>query len=314
MDVDASGRAQVRGDRAGAAPALATDLTGNLPCIGCGYNLKGLSVRGLCPECGTAVRATILARVDPMAEELRPLRRPRVTAYGLIVWAWAALAAVVCIWVVRLGDAATVFAGTTVRLAGLVDLSFILIALSGLAAGVLVAPVRGMRPVEVIKPLLGVFAYLLLLFVHRLLHVEHDGFSGVPYVGPEGIDPGRSLLRLAENLVIVMTILALRPSAVMLAERSLVMRTGRVDTQPMTALVWSLTVASAGDALLIAFGGGNGTLGALRDVAALVLIAVGSFLFTLGLVGVGVDTLRLRRVLIEPTPGLSDVLGEAGDA
>ncbi|MEM1167350.1 MAG: hypothetical protein AAGI30_13795 [Planctomycetota bacterium] len=38
---------------------LALLLTASLPCIECGYELKGLSVTGECPECGTAVRVTL---------------------------------------------------------------------------------------------------------------------------------------------------------------------------------------------------------------------------------------------------------------
>ncbi|MBL8760751.1 MAG: hypothetical protein JNL50_05545, partial [Phycisphaerae bacterium] len=52
---------------------LARELTGDLRCAKCAYNLKGLSVRSVCPECGLAISATLLAKVDPHAAELRPI-------------------------------------------------------------------------------------------------------------------------------------------------------------------------------------------------------------------------------------------------
>jgi hypothetical protein len=101
--------------------------------------------------------------------------------------------------------------------------------------------------------------------------------------------------------------LGLRANAVSLAERSLVMRLGRVDTQPLSALAWAMAVTMAGDLLVIAFAGGDGLLDWIVELAALLMIAVGSFLFTLGLVGVGIDTVRLRPVLLQPAPGLTDI-------
>ncbi len=71
---------------------LSRELAGDLPCIQCGYNLRGLTVKGMCPECGTSVRATLLAVVDPMAGEFRPISFPRLTAYGMLVWSHAAVA------------------------------------------------------------------------------------------------------------------------------------------------------------------------------------------------------------------------------
>jgi len=314
MIVGGRTHAQIDDDSADRAPAIATDLTGDLPCLGCGYNLKGLSIRAVCPECGTAVRATILARVDPMAEELRPIRWPRLVAHALIGWAWAAIAAAVCVWVVRLGDVAWMLtAGATVRINELNRAALLFISLSGLCALGLVRPVAGQRGWDVCKAVGAVLLYALRLVVHFYLHLGYDADVGIPYVGPEGIEPGRSWLRLAENLTIIMIILGLGPNVVSLAERSLVMRTGRVDTQPLTALVGSLALASVGDVLLLLFGGTNGTVGNLLDTFVMV-IAVGSFLFTLGLVGAGVDTVRLRSVLLRPAPGISDVIGGERDA
>src|SRR5215831_18001819 len=83
---------------------LARELGGDLPCAACRYNLRGLSVRSVCPECGTPVRATILFTVDPYASVLRPITWPRATAAGLILWSMGALGAAVLTWVLRGAD------------------------------------------------------------------------------------------------------------------------------------------------------------------------------------------------------------------
>jgi hypothetical protein len=54
-------------------PAVATDASGHLtqdtPCIRCGYNLRGLHVDSVCPECGTSVSQSLhgpyLRNADP---------------------------------------------------------------------------------------------------------------------------------------------------------------------------------------------------------------------------------------------------------
>ncbi|MEM7623588.1 MAG: hypothetical protein AAF235_10360 [Planctomycetota bacterium] len=68
-------------------PDVATALLGDLPCVNCSYNLRGLSVRAVCPECKTAVLATVLAVIDPKAEEFSAIGSPRVVAAGFVVWA-----------------------------------------------------------------------------------------------------------------------------------------------------------------------------------------------------------------------------------
>ena len=66
-------------------------------------------------------------------------------------------------------------------------------------------------------------------------------------------------------------------------------------------------ISTAGDIIVIAMGSKTGGVSGLVETVALVAIAVGSFLFTVGLVGVFVDTVRLRPILLEPAPGLTDI-------
>src|SRR5688572_28786068 len=79
-------------------PDLSHELGGDLPCVVCGYNLRGHSIRALCPECGTGIRATILAVVDPFASELQPIRFPRIIAILINMWTGGALFAALLAW------------------------------------------------------------------------------------------------------------------------------------------------------------------------------------------------------------------------
>ena len=295
-------------------PSFVTDLTGDLPCVGCGYNLRGLSIRAVCSECGTPVRATILAQVDPLAEQLQPIRRPKLVAGGLIVWSWGAVLAAVAIWALRLTEVSDKLLGVRFDLGPLRDVAVFGLVCSMLGAVVLIRPTARVMPWESYKAVGGVLAFIPLIYIHHWLQTGYDGAHGMgpPYVGGQVLDPVRSGLRLTEGLLIILAIMGVRGNAVALAERSLVMRTGRVDTQPLIALVWSIALAMSGDLLFLAIGTGNGPVLGVIETLSLVMIAVGSFLFTLGLFGVGFDTIRLRSVILQPAPGLSDIFRDEG--
>lgn len=53
-------------------------------CRRCGYDLKGLSASGRCPECGLPIADTITQLVDPAASTLPRLRDPAGTGTGLL--------------------------------------------------------------------------------------------------------------------------------------------------------------------------------------------------------------------------------------
>lgn len=67
-------------------PVVAATLTERLTCAACGYDLRGLSVLDRCPECGLRIATSILAVVDPRAQEFEPIRKPKLVAFGLLTW------------------------------------------------------------------------------------------------------------------------------------------------------------------------------------------------------------------------------------
>jgi len=305
----ADARGQARAGETALAASLMPDLSGDLPCGGCGYNLRGLSVRSLCPECGTAVRATILLAVDPHAEELAPLKRPLLTSTALVVLAWAALLSVVGVWAMRLNEALAAAFDFWPESLGLRGPVVFALALSAAASPALIRPHRRV-PVSVSgRAAAGVAAYIPLVVLFWFLHARYDPIRLTGYVtyGPASID--RSLLRLAIGGLAAATIWGLWPAATGLIARSVVIRQKRVDTQPISAMLISLGIAASGDMLRLAGEWVPVLRGDVPSILQIVLIAVGSFLFTLTLVGLAVDTIRVRSVLVRPPISLVDVLG-----
>jgi hypothetical protein len=289
---------------------LARELTGDLPCYACGYNLRSISVLGVCPECGTPVRATILARVDPYAGVLRPIDRPRLTAAGLLLWSVAALAAAIIVWSLRLIDAVQVMALGSADAGRLVVGAAVMIALSGLGAAVaLVRPHGGIPARQVLAALAGVLAYLPLLYLYWQLHAVYDPPRIAPYLERFEPDRTRALLRLGSAGAMLVIVAGLRPNLRLLTSRSLLMRMGRVDRQTMFALAAAILVAAAGDLLHLLAPQLSPQAAAFAFILGMLLIALGSMLLTVGLVGIVIDSRRIVPVILRPPVSYRQVLG-----
>lgn len=295
--------------RAPGGGRLTRSLAGDLPCVRCRYNLRGLSVVTRCPECGTPVRATVLAAVDPYASLLRPIPRRRLTAVGLLAWAFGALAAAGITWLLRVDDLAGLnFSPWATR--RLVLASLVGIGISGLGALVFIRPHSGLPRRYVIGAIVGCAAYAGLARVHWLIHGVHDAVAAAPYLERDHADPARVKLRLAAGAMMLVILAGLRPNARLLAARSLLLREGRVDRQTMLAMAVVVGLGIIGDAM-------HGVSGALPSgavvyavTAGTVLIAVSSMLLTLALAGTAVDVCRIAPVVVEPAPSFTQLFGD----
>ena len=288
-------------------------LTGNLPCIICGYDLKGVTIRGSCPECGTLVRATILYTVDPEAEEFRPLLTPTITAWSVALWAIFGFAAILAAWWVRAADAVWHTLGFTIdtsiaqwALLGCVALSGV--SLIGMIRPTTRAPWRGS-----IWAIVALAAYAPLMYLLVRLRAW-DAAHASPYFpwnrAASALDvTDRELMRLGIGACIATIVLAARPNARELVRRSLAMRSGRVDRQTLLALAGAIGVAALGDALRLAAVHLPIEPGAIVDNIGSVLVAVGSMFMTLGIASSVIDSWRIRSVILLPAPSLHDVLG-----
>lgn len=308
---------ETRDQREGASPAarseapirkterIGDELRGTLPCISCSYELQGLSVAGNCPECGLAVRATILYRVDPHAEAFAPMPHRRLTANLFVVWMLGALVGVALAWAPRAADVVGLM-GTRPDVGPLLKGPAIAIGISGLASIVLIRPVVGVRRAHIVMASIAVALYALLVFAVWKYMVEIEPAN--PSVLLRATSSAEQLhWRLMIEGLILLIILGLRPNARMLALRSLVLRTGRVDRQTMLAMAGALVVAMTGEVIQLFVVGSE-----LISILGVVLVVVGSLFFTLGVASATVDCWRIRRAILTPSPSLRQLLGEPG--
>jgi hypothetical protein len=287
---------------------LARELTGDLPCLRCRYNLRGLSIRAVCPECGLPVRATLLALIDPRAQELRPIDRPGITAAGLMVWSGAAVLAALAVWATRLNGFLWVLGVDTDVLRRAAQWAPWLIGLSGVGAIVLIRPHRGIARAQSLAAATGVLGYAMLAYVSWVIHARFDRSGPDPFFSPTALVEVRELATLLWLGVAGFIVIALRRSLRLLVARSVLIRSGRVDRQASSSVLAALGISALGTlARLAAQQAGEPT--GLIAILGTVLVGVGSMLLTLGLFGVLADCWRIRRVVAGTPLSLSMVVG-----
>lgn len=292
---------------------IARQLTGDLWCIRCGYNLRGLSIRELCPECAVPVRATILGVIDPKAHELAPLIRPRLVGLGLLAWAFGLWVAAMCVGFMRGAEILREMAQVRWWTGWAPVLGTIGLVVSGVGAMALIRPHRRVGRLEAVRAALGVAAYFPLVFIYFSIYARLDRHSPTPFLQPGPLEVERAALRLGMFVFVLLLAWGLREQVRSLALRSVVVRTGRVDRQSMMAVLASFGVAAVGDALHVLSGVLGGGTADLVATVGTVLLAVGSVLILVGVSNMALDAVRLWPVVVRSGVGLRDVL-EDNDA
>jgi hypothetical protein len=104
----------------------------------------------------------------------------------------------------------------------------------------------------------------------------------------------------------------LRPNARMLAARCLLMREGMVDRQTMRAVAFVLSLPALGHLLGI-LGASLGSAELLSMIGG-IFCSIGYVFFLIGLTGIAMDCLRMRRVVGSAPLSLSELLSPARTA
>lgn len=294
------------------SPRLDSALTGRLPCLVCGYELQGLSIRSVCPECGTAVRATILFQVDPEADEFKPMLTPKWTAWSLVGWSIAGLLLMVACWSPRLADLVAIMSLRRPPTGIAATLGLGAAILAGISMIGLIKPSRETPLRRSLGVGLAILAIVPLAWSNWLIQTQIDPTHPAPFIDPAWRPGGvRSLLRLAFAASAITILLAFRPVARELVRRSLALRTGRVDRQTILAMVGALLITALGDGVHLIAGelpGAQRGGGYLATFGSL-LIVLGSAFLCLGAVGAAIDGWRVRRAILTPSPSLRQVMG-----
>lgn len=292
----------------GASPSgIAFELGGDLPCARCRYNLRGLSIRAVCPECAVPVRATLLAVVDPLADELRPVRARLATATGVALWPIGGIVCMIAMWGMELVPLVSQQAGY--RAADSLRWASVLgVAISALGACALVLPHAGIRVRDSVQAGVGV---LLTGLVGWLLYrglVMGDAGSSMSFFDLTPAEPSRHVWRALVMMLSAIAIVALRPNARVLASRSLLMRSGQVDRQTLRVLAVVVVLGMLPDAAILSIREQPGEVADLVRIGAKSVTLLTAVLFTMGLFGVLIDCLRLRGVILEPPLSLRSLL------
>ncbi len=256
------------------------------------------------------MRATVLHRVDPGAEALRPMPTPWLTSIGILLWTGCGLLAALALWAPRVSDLLDeISAGRITYDAGWsTPLAFVLVLASGAGLVGMIRPVVG-TPARLIVMGVGAFALygMIALSVHKVAALSG---TQAPYLAG-GPSPERIWWRLAASASVTAMLLLIRPSARELVKRSLVLRTKRVDRQTIYATVGALGVTALGDVLRLAGARGLGPEHWLDWVGGLVVL-VGSVLVTMAIGGAAMDGWRIAHSILVPSPSPAQALRRSG--
>lgn len=298
--------AESRGEGTWIAPgereAIARELTGSLPCVRCRYDLRGLSVRGQCPECAMPIRATVLSVVDPYAGELQAIYRPRLLAGGVLAWSGGMLGAALCVWGLRAAGLVYGLTGQVIDVSVLGFLAVALIGLSAIGACALVRPHAGLPRRASFGAAVGVAALAGLAAMTWWILVGRDLRAPAPYFEFVTAAWDREVLRLLAGVMMLAAVRGLATNWNMLQARSVLMRTGRMDKQTAPAFYAAILLAMGGDVVRMVVRrslGVGASESSIPQLMGTVLVAAGSMFLTVGLVSLLIDCLRLRPVILD---------------
>jgi hypothetical protein len=296
------------GKRSPAPADLAYELSGKLPCTTCGYNLAGLSVLERCPECGTQIRDTLLVVVDPFADEVPKVRRPRVIAVSVLGWSGAALGAALAMLAHR---GMTILCGSNRAPCGIAGLDVAGVALlfcTALFALGLLRPMRSTKLAASVAAVGGSLAMSGAAVVAAITILIRDPYRMVPYVDVGDVDGGRVVEHLCATTLMLVAVVLLRPNARAVSSTSWRLRGNHANKQRLVTVAASLGVIVVGDALQLLGAEVARDLRAALVVSGAALVLVGSGVLTAALYGVLSDSICIAKTLWRVPIAFRDVV------
>lgn len=281
------------------ADTLGLALAGELPCLNCAYELKGLTIRGNCPECGLPIRVTIMYAVDPDNEAFGPIKRPKLVAAGLIVLVSGYTFVPLLITIRIISSFTTPWTGVFGQsldsaLSLMWQPMMLVLILAQISTTILVSGLKQIRDIALIAaswlPLLAA------CFVFFGLAVS-DFYSGTSW--------NVRFLELGFAGSLLCLLLPIRS----LTRRSALLRTGRVPRQHTLALAIALVIAVASGLI-------RELVAADTPIAsiAIALQVVGWALATLGMLGLTRDASIAAKTIRRPPKRLAELLAKPDTA
>ncbi len=305
----------------------------DLRCVSCGYNLKRIALNRACPECGLAVRRTLLYVVDPALSEIASLQNAVKLGLFLTVIPFLLFASTVVLWIPHLLFVIeNLSSSLRTPLFGDWFVSRVVTAGVILSAGVLLFgglrhPAGQKRRQTYDRGLFRAAVGLILwgAFVFAIAWFDHKNDSGQSSLyNRHNINIVRSVLRLGADAALFLSITGFPAILRFLALRSLYHRVTQVSQQGFLAMGVAVGVMAAGDlswitAALLYGGHSNGSgvasTTALKPGVELaaqfgtVLVIVGGAMLTLAMANAVIDAARLARRIAGPRFTMKQIVG-----
>ncbi len=276
---------------------LEYELSGPMPCATCRYNLSGLSILGRCPECGTLIRDTLLVLVDPFADSVPRVRRPRTIAVAVVGWSGAALLASLALIAHRcaqmLCETSRMFCGAT----ALGALGVVCVYASAFFGLGMLRPMRSTRTLGVVCSLAACAALAFSGTLMAITLLIRDPARGSPYTDLAVIDPRRVGEHLAAHGLLLLATLLYRPNARAVSSASWRLRENHANKQRLLTVAASLVSIIVGDAILLLSSELARDTKVVVSVAGLFLVLIGSGVLAVALFGVLLDSISIARTL-----------------
>jgi len=297
------------GISAGRLDALSRELSRDLPCVRCGYDLVGLSVRDRCPECGTPVRATLLAVVDPLAGELAPIYAPRLLFAAMCIWSFSTFLACMSVWLMRAMEFIDPGLGVPLIAHWLGPAAAALLGIAGIALIPLARPHPRLESGTTAGVILAVLAYLGLAGLWWSMFTSMDRRTSTIFVSATADDGWRTLTRIGCGICAAIAVLGISKAWQAMQSRSVLMRSGRLDRQSTPSLLAAIGIAAMGDILWLVFKPEQDTSieGSLIRIISVAMIGVGSMLMTVGIAAILIDVVKLRHVILAAPLSFDDM-------
>lgn len=298
----------------------------DLPCVGCGYNLKGISPGGVCPECGLGVQRTLLYVVDPAASEIAPLRNGRWLGLILVLVPALLMGSAIIQWAPHVEFAIENYNGiVNPQIGGNLNMwkgvAGFLAIVSGLLTFGLQNPtgrrVRRTYLSGLWMARLGLFFWGVTVVILAVYDATHGTWRASLY-DREQIDVFRSVLRISSHLSLGLVVLGFPPVLRFVALRSLYHRVVQVSRQGFLAMGVALVIVIGGDLLwIITWWVETGATQSGEAAPLLVdrlglfssmLVLVGSGMLTLALFNSTMDALRLAMNINRPRYRMDEVV------